>query len=688
MQKQLLSWQSLFFLLLFSLISLPDVQAQTISVNTFDKEHIYFGGENRRSVRNTFEFPHENVQIAQATMNFTIGCPDGGCDDWDRYGDIDVLIPTGMMDSTVATIDTTFDMSGNILQIDSTWNEPFEVLEHFEIFRFITPYGGSFSPSWEWSFTSDMSDYISLLRNDVMLQIYIDTWVNPGWEISISFDFEEGQAQREAYKVVNLWNRGSVAYGQIGWDVEENFLTPITVNADPEMHGAKVRIFNTGHGFGYTDNAAEFSPKTHHIEVDGMSSQTFSQFLWRADCADNPVSPQAGTWQYNRAGWCPGDKADPSDYDISFLAAPNEPLTIDYNLQPYTNLCNNQNPDCTAADCAGGSCDEGGNPYYIISSQLIYYKDTPQFAVDAQAFELENTTGLLCDNVVEPKLRIRNNGEETLTSMLVLYRVDGGSFQNYFWNGNLAFAEWETIALPMLNIYDNDQHSYEILLSAPNGVTDGDASNDILSTSFTFANNLITLNLNTDDYGEETSFEIRDEFDPTMTFHSGTGFASFSNITQDLCLPNGCYKLIIRDSYGDGMVGATTSGYYSLTDAEGNILTEMQDPDFGTFEQSIFCVESDLPTGVEDNITTVQNIKSYPNPTQDMLNLKVNLAKKEDLHIVMFDFSGRTIYEKKAVAVQQNIFKFDLSQQAAGVYLMQIYGETEMLYNEKVILTK
>ena len=77
--------------------------------------------------------------------------------------------------------------------------------------------------------------------------------------------------------------------------------------------------------------------------------------------------------------------------------------------------------------------------------------------------------------------------------------------------------------------------------------------------------------MDTDDYGEETSFEIRDEFDPTMTFYSGSGFASFSNITQDLCLPNGCYKLIIRDSYGDGMVGATTEGYYSLLDAEGNI---------------------------------------------------------------------------------------------------------------------
>ena len=78
----------------------------------------------------------------------------------------------------------------------------------------------------------------------------------------------------------------------------------------------------------------------------------------------------------------------------------------------------------------------------------------------------------------------------------------------------------------------------------------------------------------------------------------------------------------------------------------------------------------------------------YPNPTADMLNLNVDLKQKQNIHISIYDLSGQPIYEKKAVAVQQNTFQFDISEQAAGVYLVQIYGENELLYNEKLIVTK
>ncbi len=41
----------------------------------------------------------------------------------------------------------------------------------------------------------------------------------------------------------------------------------------------------------------------HNVLVDGQSS---SWSGWRDDCDENPVSPQAGTWEYGRNGWCPG----------------------------------------------------------------------------------------------------------------------------------------------------------------------------------------------------------------------------------------------------------------------------------------------------------------------------------------------------------------------------------------------
>ena len=77
---------------------------------------------------------------------------------------------------------------------------------------------------------------------------------------------------------------------------------------------AAAKIYSTGHGFLNTDNAAEFSYKWQQMRADAFSER---HFLWRPDCESNPCSPQLGTWQYDRAGWCPGDKAEPWTVDLS-----------------------------------------------------------------------------------------------------------------------------------------------------------------------------------------------------------------------------------------------------------------------------------------------------------------------------------------------------------------------------------
>ena len=40
------------------------------------------------------------------------------------------------------------------------------------------------------------------------------------------------------------------------------------------------------------------------------------------DCSQNDCSPQPGTWQYARGGWCPGDKVVPRDNDVTAAVTP------------------------------------------------------------------------------------------------------------------------------------------------------------------------------------------------------------------------------------------------------------------------------------------------------------------------------------------------------------------------------
>ena len=85
------------------------------------------------------DFPDGNTSYSKILLRYTMGCATGGCSDWDYTTQIQLMIPTGVMDSNVASVDT---VSLTPLVIDTTWNV-FEVEEAYELARVITPYGGS-----------------------------------------------------------------------------------------------------------------------------------------------------------------------------------------------------------------------------------------------------------------------------------------------------------------------------------------------------------------------------------------------------------------------------------------------------------------------------------------------------------------------------------------------------------------
>jgi hypothetical protein len=133
----------------------------------------------------------------------------------------------------------------------------------------------------------------------------------------------------------------------------------------------------TGHGQGNTQNCAEFCNKVHSITANGAIS---SHNLWRADCGQNPCSPQGGTWTYPRAGWCPGSIVYPWDVDVTAWVTPGADANLSYGVTPYTNYCRPDNPNCvngqTCADC---NYNSNGHtvPVYRVASQLVYYRINP-----------------------------------------------------------------------------------------------------------------------------------------------------------------------------------------------------------------------------------------------------------------------------------------------------------------------
>lgn len=320
------------FLPLFILPFITTISKADVTITSFNNVHQKFGGgPDTRTVVDTFYFPKDLSVFNKINMHVTLNCPAGGCDPWDRFANI----------------------------------YAFHNNEWFEIGRYMTPYGRSCG--W----VIDVTDYRSMLSDTVILKSFIDTWVNPGWLVHINFEFKSGVPANKYVKVENLWVNDNVVYGDNTQPVN---LPAKTKTIDATATGVRLKFVTTGHGQGNTDNAAEFSQKTHSILVNGTAS--FSQLLWRSNCGTNPCSPQSGTWQYNRAGWCPGADVLPNYYDITSKITPGQSVTLGYQLQNYSNLCRPTNPGCTSGStCADCNYNYNGHtePHYKISAQLISY---------------------------------------------------------------------------------------------------------------------------------------------------------------------------------------------------------------------------------------------------------------------------------------------------------------------------
>ncbi|MGY0597150.1 endonuclease [Vibrio sp. JZG10] len=72
----------------------------------------------------------------------------------------------------------------------------------------------------------------------------------------------------------------------------------------------------------------------------------------------------------------------------------------------------------------------------------------------------------------------------------------------------------------------------------------------------------VVLTLTTDNYGSETSWELKNS--QAQVLFSGQGYESSTTVEKTMCLADGSYQFTIQDSYGDGICCGNGSGSYAL----------------------------------------------------------------------------------------------------------------------------
>ncbi len=342
-----------------------------------------------------------------------------------------------------------------IQQTHSWYGPPFEVVERYELARFITPYGKGLNlgeDGFTWIY--DVTDYAHLLAGEVDLQAANDFEL-----LDLRFLFIEGIPPHDLLALESLWPGGNYRYADLADDKE---LTPLQLQLDPEAGYYLVRSRISGHGHFGPENCCEWSPKRHLLYLNGW--QRFEWEVWK-NCGFNPVFPQGGTWQFDRAGWCPGTFVDTYDHDLTPFVQPGEAIILDYGIEPY--------------DPEWG--EEDGR--YVIEQQLLTY-GPPNFQLDAAVIDILAPSDHDEHNRLNPVsgdalVRIRNNGAEPLTSLEIRYGLEESESQLYSWEGELRFLETETVTLPAPDWSGASEGArFTVEVGRPNGEDDQYRWND------------------------------------------------------------------------------------------------------------------------------------------------------------------------------------------------------------------
>lgn len=205
-------------------------------------------------------------------------------------------------------------------------------------------------------------------------------------------------------------------------------------------------------------------------------------------------------------------------------------------------------------------------------------------------------TSLLCTEDVDFSFLISNYGASTIDSFMVGVVLNGTLQSPFLWTlqTGLAYGESTTVNYELSNFQDGP-NVLEVYTYVPNNVQDEYTINDTSSFTFYYNTNttIVTLELTTDEYSDETSWELTNTSDQVL-YSGGPYQQDNSLISVVFCLElDSCYTFTIYDSYGDGICCGFGNGTYQIKDENGETIASMLSNNFGFSESNYFCLKDD-----------------------------------------------------------------------------------------------
>lgn len=333
--------------------------------------------------------------------------------------------------------------------------------------------------------------------------------------------------------------------------------------------------------------------------------------------------------------------------------------------------------------CPDGRVYESGQ----ITAQQHY-----DFAMGLDCQPIPEDVGILtdantsfCEGPFDAEVTIVNVGTEMISGTEVTMMGCDNCPLTQTISSDLGFWNYEKIVFEGINSNES-----EVNLTFEISDTIGNLANDQAGTDvaigFVDAFDTWTIELFTDCYPGETSWDVRDEAGNVILKNDPYTEAQDSSV-QVISIPsNGCYIFRFYDSYGDGLNGSAFScpvdGYCHVYSDAGTIF---QTDGTDQFSVVINNTMVELSVNTED-VFTDASISLAPNPTRGIATLNINNLEVDNLQLQILDLTGKVIQSKSFGVVSQVLNdELDLSSYSSGMYIVKLMTDA-MVHTEKIVV--
>ena len=298
--------------------------------------------------------------------------------------------------------------------------------------------------------------------------------------------------------------------------------------------------------------------------------------------------------------------------------------------------------------------------------------DGLEYSNDAAILGIEENLNGNCGDSASPVVVIQNSGYDNLTNFSIEYSINNGNTQSHNWSGSLGSLASTSIELPAINYSPSDTNSINITISDDDNNQNN--SNDFyFNQSSSYDTAIVTLNLVTDNYASETSWQLTDSSGYIIAQNGSLSNASTYSTEIEIPTSDECYTFTINDTYGDGICCGYGVGSYSITDDSGN--TIISGGEFSSVDTSTFRVGETL--GINSIFENDLNI--FPNPSNGVFNIKTSLNNST---YKIYNLIGQQV---KSGLIKNGANLIDLRNSIDGVYFMTIQTENGEKIGYKLI---